>query len=129
MKYREKLKKISLIEHKVKARCQGDYSPRPAKYQIAVVTDEVAEIYKADDPKQDLRFSVQKLLLSDGTISYRSAYHRWEGRIREGHSELRRGWGQYAPIVPSDIQERLNQQMFFKGWGPWAKMNSLMNLS
>ena len=126
---REELKQIILIGHKVKARRKGDYSRRPARYQYAIVTDEVAVIYEGDDPKQDIRFSVQKLVLNDGAISFRFAYHTWEGRVRKGHFKLRLGWGQYAPILPSESVQRLNEQLFFKAWEPWAEMDSLVNLS
>jgi hypothetical protein len=91
--------------------------------------DEVAAIYEADDPKQDIGLSVQQLLLNDGTISFRFAYHTWEGRVRKGHSKLRLGWGQFAPILPSGIAQLLNEQMFFKAWEPWSRMDSLMSLS
>jgi hypothetical protein len=126
---REKLRKISLIGRKVKARRYGDYSHRPVRYEIAIVRDEVAVIHEADDAKYDIRFSVQQLLFNDGAIFFRFAYHRWEGRVRKGQSKLRIGWGQYAAILPSEIAQRLNEQMFFKAWEPWAKMDSLLSLS
>jgi hypothetical protein len=126
---REKLKRISLIDRKVKARRYGDYSHRPPRDEIALVKDEVAVIQEMDDPKLDIRFSVQKLLFNDGSISFRFAYHRWEGRARKGQSKLRIGWGQYAAILPSEIAQHLNEKVFFKSWGPWTKMDSLVSLS
>jgi hypothetical protein len=126
---RKKLRKLSLIGRKVKARRYGDYSHRPARYQIAIVKDEVAILQEAVDPKHDIRFSVQQLLFNDGAISFRFAYHRWEGRVRKGQSKLRIGWGQYAAILPSEIAKRLNEEMFFKAWEPWTKMDSLVSLN
>lgn len=111
---RDELKQISPIGHKVKARLKGDYSCRPPRYQYATIADAVAVIHEADDPKRAIRFSVQKLLLNDGAISFRFAYHTREDRVREGQSKLRIGWGQYAPILPSGIAQQLNEQMFLR---------------
>ena len=126
--YRGEMKSLKLIGQKSMARLRADFSPRPKRHELGTIVDEVWAVEEAENPTNDVRFSYQKILFPNGEFALRPGYHVWEGRVRKGQSELRLGWGQFSPILPSEIANRLNEQMFFKGRKPWSKMENLVNL-
>lgn len=126
--YRAEMKSINSIGQPVMAKNKGDFSARPPKHPLGVIEDEVAIIMQKANPVDDIRYSLHKIRLLNGGVAYRPCYYVWESRVREGQSELRLGWGQSAPIVPDDIENKLHELAFFKDWGPWLKMQNLVNL-
>ena len=127
--YRGEMKCLNVIGQKCTARVQGDFSARPAKHELGLIVDEVWAVLEAENPIDDVRFSYHKILLANRQFAFRPGYHLWERRVRKGHSKLRLGWGQFSPILPTEIANKLNEQMYFKGWQPWSKMENLVNLS
>jgi len=110
---RTTLDNLDLVGRTVRCRMKGDFSDRPERSELGKIADEIAVIVN------DVRFAVHQIAGTDGRISYRYCYHTLESRPRPGCTDIRVGWGQYAPIIPAEALTQLNQLAQAKGWEPW----------
>jgi hypothetical protein len=104
----DKLDQIKRLNKTVRARVKGSKSG--ATELVGVVLDSV-QVRELDN-----LYVLEKLEGVGGQIKIRFIYFTHEATLRPGCSELRRDYGQYAPILSLSVFRELMRLARERGW-------------